>query len=263
MFLAEASDSWREPPSKYAEFTPYDKLLEAGFDGYYGSFFNLKDWNADEFMEHVKYNLKLLNSYKAPKSVIMSFTTHDEVSPILLHGEDFSIMISWLNATLPFNPYCIDGFFSGDSYLYPWANTPAEKSETDDYSYFVHRGKLDIFNFSRKPGGGNEKILENFKKANQFRADNLDLISSGNFAQHKTNNPKVFAFSRILKDEIILVIGNLDFKSPQNKISINDLNLKKDTKPEIIAGGDNLKIVRKNLHTDLNAGEIKVIKIKR
>ena len=263
MFLAEASDPWREPPSKYAEFTPYDKLLEAGFDGYYGSFFNLKDWNADEFMEHVKYNLKLLNSYKAPKSVIMSFTTHDEVSPILLHGEDFSIMISWLNATLPFNPYCIDGFFSGDSYLYPWANTPAEKSETDDYSYFVHRGKLDIFNFSRKPGGGNEKILENFKKANQFRADNLDLISSGNFAQHKTNNPKVFAFSRILKDEIILVIGNLDFKSPQNKISINDLNLKKDTKPEIIAGGDNLKIVRKNLHTDLNAGEIKVIKIKR
>ena len=42
LYLAEASDSWREPPSKYAEFTPYDKLLAAGFDGYYGSFFNLK-----------------------------------------------------------------------------------------------------------------------------------------------------------------------------------------------------------------------------
>ena len=27
LFLAEASDSWREPPSKYAEYTPYDKLL--------------------------------------------------------------------------------------------------------------------------------------------------------------------------------------------------------------------------------------------
>ncbi len=263
MFLAEASDSWREPPSKYAEFTPYDKLLEAGFDGYYGSFFNLKDWSADEFMEHVKYNLKLLNSYKAPKSVIMSFTTHDEVSPILLHGEDFSIMIAWLNASLPFNPYCIDGFFTGDSYLYPWANTQAEKSETDDYSYFVHRGKLDIFNFSRKPGGNNEKILENFKKANQFREDNIDLISSGNFAQHKTNNPKVFAFSRILKDETVLVIGNLDFKSAQNKISINDLNLKKNTKFETIAGSDNIKIIRRNLHTDLSAGEIKVIKLKR
>ena len=46
LFLAEASDSWREPPSKYAEFTPYNELLKAGFDGYYGSFFSLKDWNA-------------------------------------------------------------------------------------------------------------------------------------------------------------------------------------------------------------------------
>ena len=128
MFLAESSDSWREPPSQYAEFTPFDKLLQAGFDGYYGSFFNLKDWNADELIEHVKFNLKLLNSYKEPKSVIMSFTTHDEVSPVVLHGENFSITISWLEATLPFNPYCIDGFFNGDTYIYPWANTKANKT---------------------------------------------------------------------------------------------------------------------------------------
>ena len=107
MFLAEASDSWREPPSKYAEFTPYNELLKAGFDGYYGSFFNLKDWKANELTDHIKFNTKLLNSYKEPKSVIMSFTTHDEVSPVILHGEEFSIMISWLEAVLPFNPYSI------------------------------------------------------------------------------------------------------------------------------------------------------------
>lgn len=261
MFLAEASDSWREPPSRYAEFTPYNQLLEAGFDGYYGSFFNLKEWNANEFMEHVKYNLKLLNSYKAPKSVIMSFTTHDEVSPILLHGEDFSIMISWLEATLPFNPYVIDGFYTGDTYLYPWANQAAEKSETDDYSYFVHRGKLDIFNFSRKPGGNNQKILSAFKKAYKFREDNLELITKGNFVQHKINNDKIFAYSRTLKDETILVIGNLDFKNSQNKISINDLNIRKNTNFDIITGNTNIKLVRKNIHTDLNPGEIKVIKI--
>ena len=39
LYLAEASDSWREPPSEYAPFTPHDKLMEAGFDGYYGNFF--------------------------------------------------------------------------------------------------------------------------------------------------------------------------------------------------------------------------------
>ena len=60
LFLAEASDSWREPPSKYAEFTPYDKLLLAGFDGYYGSFFNLKDWKtAEPFIEHIKFGKEL------------------------------------------------------------------------------------------------------------------------------------------------------------------------------------------------------------
>ena len=65
LYLAEASDSWREPPSSYAQFTPYDKLLEAGFDGYYGSFFNLKDWKkASDLYEHVKFNIKLFNSYK-------------------------------------------------------------------------------------------------------------------------------------------------------------------------------------------------------
>ena len=64
LFLAEASDSWREPPSKYAEFTPYNKLLEVGFDGYYGSFFNMKDWKfSKELIDHVKFNKKLAEAY--------------------------------------------------------------------------------------------------------------------------------------------------------------------------------------------------------
>ena len=193
----------------------------------------------------------------------MSFTTHDEVSPVVLHGENFSIMISWLEATLPFNPYCIDGFFSGDTYIYPWANTKASKTETDDDYYFVHRGKLDIFNFSRKPDGHNEKILENFKAALQFRNDNIDLVTSDNFISYKTHNNKVFSYSRIINNESILVIGNLDFKKPQNKISIKDSIINKKFKIEKICGNDNYKIIRHELHTDLNAGEIKVFKISK
>lgn len=260
LFLAEASDSWREPPSIYAQFTPYDKLLQAGFDGYYGSFFNLKDWNAHEFIEHVKFNQKLLSSYKQPKSVILSFTTHDEVSPILLHGATFSNMISWLEAVLPFNPYIIDGFYTGDTYLYPWANTKAQKTETDDDFYFVHRGKLDIFNFSRKPGGQNENILKNFKDSYKFRDKNIDLITKGNFTELKTNDEKVFAFTRTLKGQGILVIGNLDFKGAKNGICIKDSNIDRNAQPEIITGGANIKIIRKHIHTDLNPGEIKIIK---
>ena len=213
-------------------------------------------------MEHVKFNLKLLSSYQEPKSVILSFTTHDEVSPVILHGENFSNMISWLEATLPFNPYCIDGFFSGDTYIYTWANTKAFYSDTDDNSYFVHRGKLDIFNFSRKPGGNNENILKNFKKAYEFRKNNAQLIAKGSFLQLKTKNEKVFAFERSLGNETIIVIGNLDYENLQNKITVKVNNIKKDTDFEIINGNQNIKAGKNKIFTDLDKGEIKVIKIK-
>ena len=261
MFLAEASDSWREPPSKYAQFTPYNKLLEAGFDGYYGSFFNLKEWNAADFIEHIKFNIKLLNSYNQPKSVILSFSTHDEVSPVVLHGENFSNMISWLNATLPFNPYCIDGFFTGDQYLYSWANTRADETQTDDIYYFVHRGKLDIFNFSRRPGGNNQNVLNNFKKASEFRKNNEDLISKGSFIDFKTDNNKVFAYARTLKNDTVIVIGNLDFENPQNKVTINAPGIKKKTDFEFINCEGTIKPGHNKIYTDLSAGEIKVIRI--
>ena len=261
MFLAEASDSWREPPSKYAEFTPYDELLKAGFDGYYGSFFNLKDWNANDFISHIKFNLKLLGSYPEKKSVILSFTTHDEVSPIILHGENFSVMISWLYATLPFNPYCIDGFYTGDDYIYPWANNKASFTDTDDDTYFVHRGKLDIFNFSRKPGGNNKNIENNFKEALSFRVDNEELVTKGEFIAYKTFNEKVFAYERTLNKDRIIVIGNLDFTKDKNIVTIKVPKLKKHTDFDIIKGSD-IKIKKNFIITGLKAGEIKVIRIK-
>lgn len=262
LYLAEASDSWREPPSKYAEFTPYDKLLEAGFDGYYGSFFNLKDWKtAEPFMEHIRFNKKLLTSYPDDKSVILSFTTHDEVSPIVLHGERFSVMIAWLEATLPFNPYFIDGFQSGDDYLYPWANTQAKLTETDDDFYFVHRGKLDIFNFSRKPEGKNEYVKANFKEAFRFRTENSDLIAKGTFTPLKVDKERVFAFSRSYQGDTIIVIGNLDYKHSQKHITVKVSGLKKKKDLQIIEGLTNHKTKNNKLLTDLEAGEIKVLRI--
>ena len=261
MFLAEASDSWREPPSKFAEFTPYDKLLESGFDGYYGSFFNLKDWNAEQFIEHIKFNKKLLSSFPENKNVILSFTTHDELSPIILHGENFSVMISWLYATLPFNPYCIDGFFTGDHYIYPWENKKAETTYTDDDSYFVHSGKMDIFNFSRKPDGKNKFINDNFKRAMKFRQDNLNLITKGNFIPLKTDNNRVFAFERVLNNNIVIVIGNLDFRNDTDKIVIKTSGIKNKTYFDIINQEGYIRIKHNRMEIPLKAGEIKVLRI--
>ena len=261
LFLAEASDSWREPPSKYAEFTPYDKLLEAGFDGYYGSFFNLKDWKySEEFFEHIKFNKKLITSFAENKNVIMSFTTHDEISPVTLRGEDFSVLICWLEATLPFNPYFVDGFQSGDRYIYPWANTKATYTETDDDYYFVHRGKFDIFNFSRKPGGDSILIKDNFQKAFDFRASNIDLITKGTFTQLKTDRDKVFAYTRSYKGQTIFVVGNLDTKHSQ-KVSVKIAGLKKAQRINVILGMANYKTKKNFLYTDLKPNEIKVLRI--
>lgn len=262
LYLAEASDSWREPPSKYAEFTPYDKLLEAGFDGYYGSFFNLKDWKiADEIIEHIKFNKKLLTSYADDKSVIMSFTTHDEVSPIVLKGENLSVMMCWLEAVLPFNPYFIDGFQYGDDYIYPWANSKAKFTETDDDYYFVHRGKLDIFNYSRKPQGNSEVVKENFQKAFKYRNDNIDLVTKGTFNPLKTDKPSVFAFSRAYQGETIIVVGNLDYKHNQKRVNIKVSGVKKDQLLEYIHGQGFAKARKNRLIMDVGAGEIRVVKL--
>ena len=263
LFLAEASDSDKESPSKYAEFTPYNDLLATGFDGYYGSFFNLKDWTtAKELFEHIKFNKKLLNSYPDKKNVILSFTTHDEVSPVVLHGEDFSIMICWLNATLPFNPYIVDGFSTGDTYLYPWANTTARLSETDDDDYFVHKGKLDIFNFSARPNGKNLYIADNFKNAFDFRANNPDLIVNGKFIQLKSDKDRVFAYARSNESETIIIAGNLDYKKYQKHIVIKVPGLRKNTTIDVVKGNASYKIRKNKIILDLEAGQIKVLRIK-
>ena len=268
MFLAEASDSWREPPSKYAEFTPYNELLKAGFDGYYGSFFNLKDWNANDLIEHIKFNNKLLKSYSEPKSVIMSFATHDEISPVIVHGKEFSVMIAWLEAILPYNPYSIDGFAFGDEYIYPWANNKAEYTQTDDDTYFVHRGKPDIFNFSRALKGGkkgiNKTVLENFKEAYTFRVNNIDLVTKGEFKQLKTKDDKLFAFMITQKGKNpvrIVALGNLDFKNTKDNIVIKIPKLNKSSEIEFVHGDGSLKIHRNKLYTSLTPGEIEVVKI--
>lgn len=262
LFLAETSDSWREPPSKFAEFTPFDKLLSSGFDGYYGSFFNLKDWKkGEQLINHVKFNKKLLTSYSDDKSVILSFTTHDEVSPIVLHGEKFSVLISWLEATLPYNPYFIDGFQYGDNYLYNWANTKAVSSETDDDYYFVHRGKLDIFNFSPKPQGDSEIVKKNFKKAFNFRIENINLISKGTFNPLKTDKEKIFAYSRTYLGDTIIVIGNLDYKHAQKKVTIKAPGVKKKGNLKLIQGETNYKTKNNKILTDLEPAEIKVLRL--
>ena len=93
------------------------------------------------------------------------------------------------------------------------------------------------------------------------RGDIADLISKGTFTPLKCDKEKVFAFSRSYKNNTILVVGNLDYKHPQKRITVKMQGLKKKKDLETIEGLSNYKTKNNKLLTDLEAGEIKVLRL--
>ncbi len=265
LFIAEASKLWNQPVSKYALNTSVEDLFDAGFDGYLGSYVNLKNMTTSkELITTVTDDLKLFRKYDNQKSVIGSFSTHDEVSPIQIHGSDFSKMIIWLNTTLPMNSYYIDGFPTGDMYNYQWANKIAPSSQTDDVYYFSHNGQLDIFNFSRKPQGKDTYIYDEFVLANKFKAYYAQDLSIAQFIPLKSSNPKVFAYARAMNNQSLVVIGNLDFNSSQESVikvsgfkpNMRILNLR-------VQLNNNNEYTKGKIKAILTPGQIEVLLIKR
>lgn len=259
LFLAEASDSWNTPPSDAAVFTNYKKLLDAGFDGYYGSYFNLKNWKSvNDLKKQVVFNQNLSKKYNYKKSVIGSFATHDELSPILVGKENFSSMIMWLNATLPLNPYYIDGFPTGDTYLYSYANKKAVKTFTDDDYYYVHKGKMDIFNFSRRPDGNSKELLGDFFLSLKLRQFAQDVIVKGNFKVLPTTNSNIFSYSRSYQGKSVIVIINRNLEEKES-VKIRIGNLCNDTHTIPIKAISSPKIQKGLITIDLNPGETVVL----
>ena len=156
--------------------------------------------------------MQLVNSIQKEsnyqKSVIGSFSTHDEISPIVLGGPQLTKQIIWMQATLPVNSYFVDGFQSGDAYLYKYANQKAPKTYTDDDYYYVHKGKIDIFNFSRRPGGKDSMIQDEFIIANSIKAQATELLQKGTLTFLNTTNPDVFAYMVTYDRSSIIVILN-------------------------------------------------------
>lgn len=258
LWLAEAYET-QGPISEYVTLTSKDALLDAGFDGYYGGFANLKNMkNGKEFTDMVQLTLTNLSKFGEHKSVIGSFITHDEMSPLLVNGQQYANMILWLNSTLPINAYYTDGYDTGDNYIYMWANKEAPKTYTDDNIYFVHRGKLDIFNFSRQPGGSDSDFENQFSVANGFRQQIQELLAKGKFIPLRTKSPSVFAYSVNYKKQNVIVMGNLDFRSDiETVIYVPKLS---DKNPIIPIKIDSIPITQKGgFKVNIQAGEIVVL----
>lgn len=195
---------------------PYDRpedTLRAGFDAYYGQFHIFHEWTgAKEFNEFVEQNLEMSQHLEKGKSLIGSFATHDDMSPMFNGGTDYCNLTTGLQATLPMvNPYIVDGFQTGDDYVYPYENKHSERSMTESNKMTVHRGKLDIFNLSRKPGGDHPEIGKFLTKSFKMRDKYADVIEKGSFIEldkKDDKNDDIIAYARHYKGKTLLVVAN-------------------------------------------------------
>ena len=242
---------------------PNETLFKIGFDGCNGNFNQIKEWKtAKELTDAIEQNYELSKKYRFQKRIIADFATQNDVSPLISQNENLSLMITWLDATLPFTPNYLDGFTSGDTYLFSKANKKAIKSDTDDEYYFVHRGQIDIFNFSRKPEGNNPFIREAIIYANNVRVAVPNVINYGDLKILKTSNPSVFGYTRTFDQSTIIVYGNINFKEKVTnvKMRIPTPSGKQTVIPVLTMQPP--KIRRSSLKVDLEAGEVQVLMIK-
>lgn len=189
-------------------------LLRAGFDSYYGQYHLFPEWEtATELIDYVKDNLNM--SYEMPerKSLIGSFASHDDISAMFNGGSNYCNLISGLQATLPMtNPYYIDGYQTGDYFLYRYEDmfNPLV-TETDSAEMTVHRGRLDIFNKSKRPGGNHPEIANFLKQTFNLREKYKDLILNGSFIELNKwgdKNDQLVTYARHKDGKTLLVVAN-------------------------------------------------------
>jgi len=245
--------------------------LRAGFDMIYGQYHIFHEWTtATQFMNEVKQYLDM--SYRLPKgkSVIGSFATHDDMSPMFHGGADYCKMTSVLQATLPMlNPYFVDGFQSGDYYLYDYANKTVDESQTQTESnqMTVHHGRLDIFNPSRKPGGDDPSIGEFNTACFKVKDKYADVINKGSMIEFdKTGdvNDQIITYARHYKGKTLLVVANKNInRSVACKIKVPTLKASQELDNLVPSYGKEsiLQVADNELKIDLGPARAHIFEI--
>lgn len=212
---------------------PYDRpkdLLNAGFDSYYGQYHIFPHMDkAKDFHDYVISNLKMTHEFEPGKSLIGSFATHDDNSPMSNGGVPYCNMTTGLQMTLPMtNPYFVTGFESGDRYIYPYKDTIADRSMTDSNLRHVNPQWVDIFNLSRKPGGNHPEIGQYMTAMSKIRERYSDLITNGSYIPLEVENnkgDKIIAYARHYKGKTLLAVANKDPNAKQaGRVVIQGLN---------------------------------------
>ncbi len=238
LFLAEASESWMEKIGNVNIFTSYDKLLSAGFDVVLGNFMNYQKFSSPEDLFKAYNNAKKLGQVNGvKKSIILNFATHDDISPMLINS-NYPNQLLWLSATLPGNMYFVNGFLTGDFYSYPYANKKAPVSYTDDETYYVHKGKLDIFNFSRRAGGNTLTLTSAYSLASGFKSVLYPLFETQPNIL-KTTNKDIWAYEYSdSKNKVVVIFNHNPYMEVSGQVSYKGINSFDELMPIKLPSGE-------------------------
>lgn len=251
---------------------PYDRpedSLRSGFDAYYGQYHIFNEWNtAKELNDYVLDNLNMSYRVERGKSLIGSFATHDDISPMFHGGEIYCNLTSGLQATLPMlNPYFVDGFQSGDFYNYSYKDKYLTETRTDNHEMTVHNGKLDIFNLSRKPGGEEPNIGKFMTECFKFRDKYADVVKRGSYIildKKKDKLDQVIAFARHRHGRTLLVLANKNVNRPVAcKVEVPTLKANQELVNLLPSYGEESKfqVSQGEIAVDLAPGRIHVFEI--
>ncbi|MCR5262206.1 MAG: hypothetical protein K6C94_10285 [Candidatus Gastranaerophilales bacterium] len=235
MFLAETAEAWA-PPKVPSPTANYVKLLEAGFDGYYGNCLNFLNFKSSKDFAFIFKHILKLQKKGIKKSVIGCFDSHDLKSAYIT-SKDFATAIMYMNATLPLNPYYVDGFQSGDKYDYAYSGKKAPITYTDSDIYHTHKNQIDIFNYSRKPGGDMPEMQKQLKETIALRKSFGDIVTKGSFKMLQTTHKDVYAYQRTLNNDVIITVVNANHSKTRN-VSVFPLTKGVATHIEVFADDD-------------------------
>ena len=144
-FLAECYTYEDASPMKNMPADRPAESLEAGFDSYYGQYHIFNMWKAKDFHKFVKENLVMSQNLEKGKSIIGSFATHDDKSPMSNGGPDYCMMTNVVQTTLPMtNPYIVTGYESGDRYMYEYGGKYVDETFNELLKNPVYTESVDV-----------------------------------------------------------------------------------------------------------------------
>ncbi len=270
-WLAESYTYEDASPQLNMNYDRPEDCLRAGFDSYYGQYHIFHEMaKAQDLINYVKENLNMSQGMDSGKSVIGSFGTHDDISIMNHGGVTYSNLVSGIQATLPMlNPYYFDGYQTGDEYLYDFEGTTDDKTDTDSNECTVHKGRPDIFNFSRPLIGKHPEIGDFMQNTLEVRNNPKyhDILTKGSFIPLKVsnnNNDQIIAYARHLNGKTLVVIANRDVNSKQSgTVEIPGLKETQDLKNLFKSYGEDSTIQAADgkINVELGTGRVHLFEI--